>query len=250
MPDKPVGKHDESASEQVDLSALRADDALLDAVARPGRDESSEELFGLDADAAQQRLGAVLLAWRRKIDSEPIGELVSVERASTALTAGRPKRRPRLSLVPLAAAAALLVIVCAGLPLAAHSAMPGDLLWGVSKVLYSERAESVQAAAIASKQLDDARRALASGNIDEARRALAEASNKLSAVRPEEGRNDLTAQQDMLQNELQGGAPPGRAAGSPRPAEDSPRQQDPPRQDPPRQQDPPRPGGPPAGLVP
>lgn len=53
--------------------------------------------------------------------------------------------------------------------------MPGSPLWGVSKVLYSERAESVQAAATASKRLDDARRALASANIDQARRALADA---------------------------------------------------------------------------
>lgn len=85
---------------------------LLQRVPRAGRDERPEELFEPDADAAQQRLGAALLAWRREVDSEPIGELVSVERASAALAAGRPKCRPRLSLALLAAAAALLVIVC------------------------------------------------------------------------------------------------------------------------------------------
>ncbi len=247
MPDKHVGKHDEAASiEQVDLPALQADDALLDAVARAGRDQSPEQLFGLDADAAQQRLGAGLLAWRREIDSEPIGELVSVEQASAALAAGRPGRRARLSMVALAAAA-FLVIGCSGLALGARSAVPGSPLWGVSKVLYSERAESVQAAATAAKKLEDARRALASGNIDEAHRLLAEASNMLAAVRPQEGRDNLTAQYAMLTNELQGSPPPGQADGPPPPAESPPAGSPPPAGPPPSAE---VPAGPPAPAEP
>jgi hypothetical protein len=116
--------------------------------------------------------------------------------------------------VPLAGAAAVLLIVCSGLALTAHSAMPSSPLWGVSKVLYSQRAESVQAAVTATKKFDDTRAALASGHIDQARTALADASNALASVRPEEGRQDLTVQHDVLINELQRSALPEQAAGS------------------------------------
>jgi hypothetical protein len=207
VPDNYVRRRDEFASTgPVDLAAVQADEVLVDAVVWAA-EEGSEELLELDIDAAQRRLSAMLLAWRREIDSPPIPELVSVERAGAALAAARRRRRRPAHLVPLAGAAACLVIACSGLALTAHSAMPNSPLWGVSTMLDGERAESVRAAATVTKDFADTRRALASGDIDQARKELADAGKALASVQPEDGRKELTVQQDMLITELQRSAP-------------------------------------------
>lgn len=214
MPDNHVGKSDEATlNGHVDLAAMQADDVLVDIVLRAAED-GSEKPFGLNTDPAGHRLGEVLLSWRHEIDSQPFPQLVTVAQASVALAAARQIRRPPTRLLPLAAAAACVVIACSGVALTAHSATPDSPLWGVSKVLYSERAESVTAAAIVTKEFDDTRRALASGHIDQARKALANATSTLASVRPEDGHQDLTIQHDMLMNELAHSAPPGPAPGS------------------------------------
>lgn len=207
MPDNYVSRRDEFASTgPVDLAAVQADEVLVDAVVWAA-EEGSEELLELDIDAAQRRLSAMLLAWRREIDSPPIPELVSVERAGAALAAARPQRRGPAHLVPLAGAAACLVIAFSGLAVTAHSAMPNSPLWGVSTVLDGERAESVKAAATVTKDFAATRRALASGDIDQARKELADAGKALASVQPEDGRKELTVQHDMLTTELQHSSP-------------------------------------------
>lgn len=60
----------------VDLAAVQADDALLDMLGGNGR----------VSDDAQAR---VLVAWRRDVDSEPIGELVDTDTALAAISAAR-----------------------------------------------------------------------------------------------------------------------------------------------------------------
>lgn len=214
MPDNHVGKRDQSTSNgQVDLAAMQADDVLVGIVLRAA-EEGSETLFGLGTDATGHRLGAMLLSWRRDIDSHPFPEPITADQAGAALAAARQLRRPPARLLPLAAAAACVLIACSGVALTAHSALPSSPLWGVSKVLYSERAESVEAASTVTKEFDDTRRALASGDVDHARQALATATVALASVRPEDGRQNLTVQHDMLMTQLQDSAPPEQAPGS------------------------------------
>lgn len=186
-----------------DLSAVQADDALLDALG--GSDPKMADGLG------DQELNALLLAWRRDIDSEPLAELVDVDTAvttvKTAALARKHGGRRRL-LVPVAAAAAVLAIAFAGTGLAAKGAQPGDTLWGLTKVLYADHARSVEAAAAAKLDLEMANLALAGGRLDEARRALDEAQVALSQVTDEENRDQLLEQHRQLSAQLNPGALP------------------------------------------
>jgi len=123
-----------------DLSAVQADDALLDALG--GSDPGIADGLG------EQELNELLLAWRRDIDSEPLAELVDLDTAVTTVKTaalaqrhGQRARRHRF-LVPVAAAAAVLAIAFTGTGLAARDAQPGDTLWGLTKVLYADHARS------------------------------------------------------------------------------------------------------------
>ncbi|MGJ7905433.1 hypothetical protein ACOQFL_03010 [Actinopolyspora sp. H202] len=179
----------ETDEEPVDLARLRADDELLDMLGQSGGPSGSA---GAGADVEE-----LLLAWRRDVDATPMGELVDVERAAAAVEAGRPKRRsrvPRLRhLVPVASAAAVLMIGFTGVGLAARDAAPGDALWGVTQVLYSDRAASAAAASRAQSQLDVASQAWQNGHEEAAETALHRAEEQLDTIDPGERRSDLRA---------------------------------------------------------
>ncbi|MDX6553469.1 MAG: hypothetical protein QOH74_1957 [Gaiellales bacterium] len=184
-----------------DLSAVQADDALLDALG--GSDPKIADGLG------DQELNALLLAWRRDIDSEPLAELVDTDTAvSTVKTAALAKRhghreRRRRMLVPVAAAAAVLAIAFTGTGLAARDAQPGDTLWGLTKVLYGDHARSIEAAAAARVDLEKANIALASGRIDDARKALDDAQAALRQVSVEDHLAQLMEQHRQLSAQLE-----------------------------------------------
>lgn len=183
-----------------DLSAVQADDALLDALG--GSDPSIADGLG------DQELNALLVAWRRDIDSEPLAELVDVDTAlrtvgTAALAKRHAARGRRRLLVPVAVAAAVLAIAFTGTGLAARSAQPGDTLWGLTKVLYADHARSVEAAATAKVDLEKANLAIAGGNLDAARQALKEAQAALNQVTDDENRDQLMEQHRQLSAQLE-----------------------------------------------
>jgi hypothetical protein len=205
----------------IDLSALRADDELLTALCS----------FDNSVGSADQdpELKSLLLSWRLDVDAEPIAELVDTDTAMAAIAAGtRTKRRKPRYLVPLASAAAVLVVVFSGMGLAARDAQPGDTLWGLSQVLYSDHARSVEAAAQIRTELSHASDELNQGHFSEARTALAQAMSSLPAVDSADGKADLAAQQQVLLNQLDAttttGVPPlvssSTLAGAPAPPGD------------------------------
>jgi hypothetical protein len=184
-----------------DLSAVQADDALLDALG--GSDPKIADGLG------DQELNALLLAWRRDIDSEPLADLVdtdtaitTVKTAAMAKRRGHRERRSRL-LVPVAAAAAVLAIAFTGTGLAARDAQPGDTLWGLTKVLYGDHARSVEAAAAARVDLEKANIALAGGRINDARKALDDAQAALRQVSVDDNLGQLMAQHRQLSAQLE-----------------------------------------------
>ncbi|GGM58650.1 hypothetical protein GCM10012275_32280 [Longimycelium tulufanense] len=173
-----------------DLSALQADDALLDMLG--GTDPA------LTGRLAEQELSALLLSWRRDVDAEPIDELVDTDTALAVVAAARaPRRRHRL-LVPLASAAAVLAIAFTGVGMVARDAQPGDALWGLTRVLYSDHARSVEAAASVKADLEQARTLLANGRIAEARALLDRAETQIGEVNNEDGKRDLMATHGTL----------------------------------------------------
>jgi hypothetical protein len=153
-------------------------------------------------------LNALLLAWRRDIDSEPLAELVDTDTAVTtvksAALAQRHRQRgyKRRLLIPVAAAAAVLAIAFTGTGLAARGAQPGDTLWGLSKVLYADHARSIESAAAARIDLQKANVALAGGRIQDAREALNDAQAALTQVAVEDNLNQLMEQHRQLSAQL------------------------------------------------
>ena len=182
--------------EPIDLVAVHADDELINAL-RAGMTMSTPGLQGYDAD---DQVAAILAAWKAEVDAEPIPELVDIDTAMAAIEAARPSmaRRARRHLAPVAAAAAFVVLI-GGLSIGSADSEPGDALWGVSKVLYSERAESVEAAARVETRISTAKVALAEGRTEVAAHELEAAQADLVTVRPQEGQADLAAVQSFLE---------------------------------------------------
>ncbi|QQQ75890.1 hypothetical protein IOD16_33310 [Saccharothrix sp. 6-C] len=192
---------DTAAEPGDDLAGIRADDALLDVLG--GRDGDQPDSL------VDDELNELLLAWRREVDRPPMGELVDTDTAVATIAAARtqPRARQRL-LIPLAAAAAVLAIAFTGMSLVARDAEPGDALWGLTRVLYSEHARSVEAAVAVRTDLDTARAALRDGRYGEARDALLKASATLPSVSPDDGKDDLAQKHESLLDELTSTTPP------------------------------------------
>jgi len=186
----------EGAGEPIDLVAVQADDELINAL-RSGMSVSSPGVHGYDAE---DHVTAILAAWKAEVDAEPIPELVDIDSAMAAIEAGRPSTRRRAGrhLAPVAAAAAFIVLAVGGVSIGSASSQPGDALWGVSKVLYSQRAQSVEAAARVEGHITTAKQALADGQPEVAAQQLQAAQTDLASVRPEEGRADLADVQSFL----------------------------------------------------
>jgi hypothetical protein len=191
------GQDDRTPHEPVadDLSAVQADDRLLDALgsATPGAAGS----------LVDDELNALLLAWRNEVETAPFGELVDTETAVATIQAARPQPVSRHRyLIPLASAAAVLAIAFTGVSLVARDAQPGDALWGLTRVLYSEHAKSIEAAAIVRSDLDSARLALREGKVSEAREKLEKVEVSLESVSTADGKAQLEEKHKELENEL------------------------------------------------
>jgi hypothetical protein len=193
--DDPLVEPGEDPFAATDLSGIHADDALLDALGGANPDPNGE--------LVEDELNALLLSWRQEVDSEPVTELVDTDTAVATIAAARHRPRPRHRfLIPLATAAAVLAIVFTGMSLVARDAQPGDSLWGLTRVLYSEHARSIEAAVAVRTDLDSARAALREGRIDDAKQALEKATVSLPSVSSDDGKAELAARHDSLMEQL------------------------------------------------
>lgn len=197
---------DETPDEPVDLSVVQSDDALLNML--------SGAAPAINEDAGDTELQALLLSWREETEAEALPDLIDVEAAAATIVAAKRKSRKRQwHLTPVSAAAAVLVVAFLGMGLAAKDAQPGDTLFGVTKVLYSEHAKSVTAAIEARKALNSAQVAINDGKVDEAKAALQRAKTTLNSVAAEDGRDSLAAIHTTLSKELVTGQPPTGTSG-------------------------------------
>ena len=73
----------------VDLAAVRADDALIDALA--GGAGGGADGYGFGGSDDDDRLAAILAAWRADIEADPMPELVSLDEAAEAVAAGHDR---------------------------------------------------------------------------------------------------------------------------------------------------------------
>ncbi|MBU3061574.1 hypothetical protein KO481_08565 [Nocardia sp. NEAU-G5] len=127
----------------VDIVAVRRDDALIDAIASDGPIETgSDEEFAL---------AALLANWRSDIVDEPLPagpDLDDIVAAVNQEIGARQVRtvankRGHLRLVrPLMGAAAAIALIAGGMTAFSYSAQPGDPLWKVKEVVFSEQAQT------------------------------------------------------------------------------------------------------------
>ncbi|MFC4124827.1 anti-sigma-D factor RsdA [Nocardia rhizosphaerae] len=186
---------------------MRSDDALIDAIASDGpvRTDSPEEF----------QLASLLADWRADLLAEPMPagpDLDTVFAAVNQEIGARQVRvgassRGRLRLVrPLLGAAAALAVVFGGLTAFSYSAAPGDPLWRVKEVVFSEQAQSTVVAR-ADDDLIAAQNLLDSGDPEQARVRLEKASATASQVDDQGKREDLIARWHLVRDQLAAKAP-------------------------------------------
>ncbi|MGH3945244.1 MAG: anti-sigma-D factor RsdA [Pseudonocardiaceae bacterium] len=202
--------HGKPAEMPADLAAVQADDVLLDMLGSAGRIPGNVS----DIDGELTR---VLEAWRREVHADSDRLLVDADTALAVISAARrPSRRRNPIFGPVAAAAAVMVIAFSSVGLLAKSAQPGDNLWGVTEVLYSDYARSVETAASVRTELEQARTALRQGKPEQAKASLDRVQKQLPVIAEAEGKTDLTTQHRELERSLDPSPPAqGAAPGSP-----------------------------------
>lgn len=191
-----------------DPAELERDENLLAALGageRPG------------ADGADTALLAVLADWRAEFDSAPLPELPGDDEIAVALAPNVSRLRPRRGGArsgehhhgerpalwqAVTGAAAVAAVVVGGLSVAAHSAMPGDSLWGVSKTIFADRAGDVELVSDLSEHLTAADLAARDGHRREAERLLGEVSDRLDEVDDASERVELMKRRDAIKRDL------------------------------------------------
>jgi len=194
---------DDVRAEPVDFVAVQADEELISALAA-GMAVSAPGVGGYDID---DRVAAMLAAWKTDVDAEPIPQLIDIDVAVAAVVSGRTPRRNVRYLRPLAGAAALLVFAVAGVSIGAQDSRPGDPLWAVSKVLYEEHAESVEALVVVEMAKQKVKELLEAGDKAGAEAALAEGKNAARVVLAEDGQEGIVADLRGLEDKVEDTTP-------------------------------------------
>ncbi|WP_246123800.1 anti-sigma-D factor RsdA [Nocardia bhagyanarayanae] len=196
----------------MDIAAVRRDDALIDAIASDGpvQTDSAEEF----------QLAALLADWRAELITPPLPgdpDLDAVVAAVNQEIGARKVRvgavnRGRLRLVgPIAGTAAALALVFGGVTAFSYSAEPGDPLWRVKEVVFSEQAQTTVVQR-AGSELDQAERALAQNNPAQAKALLERASVNVDQVSDSGKKQDLQSEWQRLLTQLRGISPEAAAA--------------------------------------
>ncbi|MFE0751931.1 anti-sigma-D factor RsdA [Gordonia sp. NPDC058843] len=178
---------DPTADDALDLSEVNFDENFLDALTR--------DVPVPTRDSAEYRLAEMLSGWRSEIVSTPEPELVSVDDVERAIgTTERASRGRRMvrHLRVVSGAAAIVIVAAAGLTVLSEGSQPGDPLWGIKQVVFSEAASQTQAAHDVRTNLERAEAAIAAGDPVAAAGLLAEARERMGPMGDTEMRDEMT----------------------------------------------------------
>lgn len=205
----------------VDPAAVERDDELLDVLGGGDRPDREDVLLAMLAD------------WRSELDAAPLPALPSEQEIDVALAPNVTRLWPRRGWAKshehhhgqrpalwqaVTGAAAVAAVIVGGLSVAAHSAMPGDPLWGVSKTIFSDRAGEVELVSDLSEHLAAADTAAREGDRDTAERLLAEVSGRLDEVTDASERVELMKRRDAIRRDLSRVVPSSVPSPAPAPA--------------------------------
>ena len=215
------GAGDDLVDGPVDLAAVRADDALLDAIAGGAPSGGADAFTGGDVFGRpgqdDDHLAAILASWKADIEAEPMPELVDLDEASEAVEAGHAARDRRASRgrrrMPFAVAAAAMAVALSGLGVAVHSAQPGDAMFGLTKVLFSQQADNAQKTQQVRETIVAANDAIAKGDRATAQSLLQSAGSQIQAVQADDQPPLVQQRQDVLKS-LDPTAPAAPSTGS------------------------------------
>lgn len=181
----------------VDIAAVRRDDALIDAIASDGP---------VHTDSAEEYQLATLLAdWRAELiappmpaepDLDALVAAVNQEIGARQVRIGAPTGGRLRLLRPIMGAAAALALVFGGMTAFSYNAEPGDPLWRVKEVVFSEQAQTTVVQR-AGNDLNEAS-TLVTQNPAEAKVRLERAKENAAQVSDPEKRADLLAQWERL----------------------------------------------------
>lgn len=206
-------------AQDVDRAEVARDDELLDLLGSGELTDSDDPLVALLAD------------WRAETDAAAMPPLPSAEEIEVAMASNVTQLRPRRGWTrrgdhhhgtrpalwqAVTGAAAVAAMIVGGLSVAAHSAMPGDPLWGVSKTIFSDRAGEVELVNDLSEYLAAADDAAREGDHSEAERLLEQVSQRLDEVNNAAERVELMKRRDAILRDLSRVTP--SAVPSPAPA--------------------------------
>lgn len=179
-----------------DLAAVQRDDALIDAILGGGEVATATE--------EEYRLASLLAGWRAEVVGPDLPQGPTLDEVVAAVDEERRRMQPSRSagglrlLRPIAGAAAAVAVVMAGLTVFSYNAQPGDPLWRVKEVVFTERAHSTVATIDTANTLEKAERMIRSGDAQGAMTVLQSASKRVGDVGDADKRNELNAWHDRL----------------------------------------------------
>ncbi|WP_338893166.1 anti-sigma-D factor RsdA [Rhodococcus sovatensis] len=195
---------DLSDTGMVDIAAVRRDDEFIEAIRGDGPVATD--------NANDYQLALLLTNWRAEIctpalpagpDLNEVAAAVDQEIAAAGLRRKASGRTRRGLLRPVAGAAAAIALVMGGLVVFSYNSAPGDPLWSVKSVVFSEQADSTVAQMDTTSKLEEAEQLIASGDIAGAQALLDGASATSGEVIDQAQRTDLEIWLQRLMEQLQ-----------------------------------------------
>ncbi|MEU7764807.1 anti-sigma-D factor RsdA [Nocardia sp. NPDC049190] len=185
----------------IDIAAVRRDDALIDAIASDGP---------VHTDSAEEYQLATLLAdWRAELFAPPMPAEPDLDALVAAVNQEIGARQVRIGahsggrlrlLRPIAGTAAALALVIGGMTAFSYNAEPGDPLWRVKEVVFSEQAQTTVVQR-ADNDLTEAS-TLVTQDPTQAKAHLERAKDNAAQVSNPDKRNELMIEWDRLLEEL------------------------------------------------
>ena len=185
----------------VDLELVFADDEYIDGIADSPWGAPPRPMFAGSAAVGclPAVRGGVLTAdpltdlfqsWRTELSVVPLPAPPPVRRAAEAVEKGRVRRRR--SLKPMfAVAAAIAALLVGSATVGSKNATPDSVLWGITQVMWPDRALSVESVGHVNSALKDAQAWLDAGQTSEAQLAVLRATTELGKVDDVDGRQEL-----------------------------------------------------------
>ncbi|WP_227998616.1 anti-sigma-D factor RsdA [Nocardia australiensis] len=191
----------------VDIAAVRRDDALIDAIAgdEQVQTDSAEEL----------QLAALLANWRAELVAEAMPEEPILDEIVAAVNQEIGARQVRVGaqtggrlrlLRPIMGTAAAVALVIGGMTAFSYNAEPGDPLWRVKEVVFSEQAQTTVVQR-ASDDLTSAEQLIVAGNPELAKAKLDGARQNVSQIDDTKKQDDLSARWTAVVDQLRKVAP-------------------------------------------